>query len=86
MAEAHAKEDIAYKLNPKYKGVFRPNLSSNGPYNNCPTEMPMKKDDNDNITLETVVCSPLAILGKAGRYMSIDKGPIAVKRPKIRMR
>jgi uncharacterized protein YfiM (DUF2279 family) len=46
----------------------------------------MKKEDKDNITDATVVFNPFAMLGKAGRYMSIDKGPIADKRPRIRIR
>jgi hypothetical protein len=32
------------------------------------------------------VCKSPAILGKAGRYMSIDKGPKAVKLTKVRIR
>jgi len=48
--------------------------------------MPIKKEESDNITDATVVFKLLAISGKAGRYMSIDKGPIAVRKPSIRMR
>ena len=84
MAQPNAA--IAYKPNPKYNGVFRPNLSNKGPYNNCPTEIPTKKEDKDNITLETLVCKPSAMFGNAGKYISIDKGPIAVKRPKIKIK
>jgi len=38
------------------------------------------------MTDATVVFNPFAILGKAGRYMSIDNGPIADKRPRTRIR
>ena len=69
-----------------YKGFFLPNLSSNGPYNNCPTEMPTKKLDKESVTCATVVCNPLAISGNAGRYISIENGPIAERSPRIRMR
>ena len=48
--------------------------------------MPIKKDDNDSITEETDVCKPLAIAGNAGKYISIDNGPIAVSNPKISIR
>jgi hypothetical protein len=48
--------------------------------------MPIKKLDKDNVTLATEVFRLLAISGKAGRYMSIESGPIAVRKPRIRMR
>jgi hypothetical protein len=86
IAVAHAIDEIIYKPKPKYKGVLRPYLSNNGPYNNCPKEIPTKKEDKDNITFATVVCKLFAILGNAGRYMSIDNGPIEVSRTKIRIK
>ena len=86
IAVAHANDEIAYNAKPKYKGVLRPYLSNNGPYNNCPTEIPIKKEDKDNITDATVVFKPFAILGNAGRYISIDNGPIEVSKPKIRIK
>ena len=46
----------------------------------------MKKPDKERETLEAVVCKSLAIAGKPGRYMSIEKGPNAVKLPKMRIR
>jgi hypothetical protein len=49
-------------------------------------DIPIKKDDKESITEATVVLSPLAMLGKAGRYISIDKGPIAANSPKINIR
>lgn len=49
-------------------------------------EMPMKKLDSDNITRATVVFNPVAMAGKAGRYISIEKGPMAVSSPRMRMR
>jgi hypothetical protein len=69
-----------------YKGFFLPNRSSNGPYNNCPAEIPIKKLDSDSVTRATVVCRFFAISGKAGKYISIEKGPMAVSIPRIRMR
>ena len=46
--------------------------------------MPIKKLDSDSITRDTDVCSVFAISGNAGRYMSMEKGPIAVSRPRIK--
>ena len=86
MADAHATAEMAYKPSPKYKGVLRPNLSNNGPYKSWPIDMPMKKEDKDNITLDTEVFKFLAMLGKAGKYISIDNGPIDVSSPNIRIK
>jgi hypothetical protein len=74
---------MAYKPNPKYNGVLRPNLSNKGPYNNCPIEIPTKKEESESITLETDVFKFFAMLGKAGKYISMDKGPMEVRSPKI---
>ena len=46
----------------------------------------MKKLDRDNVTCATVVCNPLAISGNAGKYMSMEKGPMEVSKPSIRIR
>src|SRR5262245_50352348 len=70
---------------PAYKGFFLPKRSSSGPYNNCPKEMPMKKLDNERVTSATLVCKPFAMSGNAGRYISIENGPIAVSKPSIVM-
>jgi hypothetical protein len=48
--------------------------------------MPIKKLDSDSITCATVVFRPLAMAGNAGKYISIEKGPMAVSRPSMRMR
>jgi hypothetical protein len=75
-----------YAHKPMYKGFFLPNLSSMGPYNNCPTEMPMKKLDKERVTCATVECRLSAIAGNAGRYISIENGPIAESNPRISTR
>jgi len=49
------------------------------------TEIPIKKEESDSITAATVVFKLLAMSGKAGKYMSMDNGPIAVRRPSMRM-
>ena len=71
---------------PTYNGFFLPKRSSNGPYNNCPAEIPMKELDSDNVTCATVVCNPWAISGNAGKYISMEKGPMDVSNPRIRIR
>jgi hypothetical protein len=86
VVKKHPIEVKIYRVNPIYKGFFRPNLSSNGPYNSCPTDMPIKKLDNESETCAVVVCNDLAIAGKPGRYISIENGPIAVSAPNIRTR
>jgi hypothetical protein len=46
----------------------------------------MKKLDSDSVTCATVVCRFFAISGKAGKYISMEKGPMAVSKPRIRIR
>jgi hypothetical protein len=48
-------------------------------------DMPRKKLDRDSITLATLVSRLRAMSGKAGRYMSMENGPIADNRPKMMM-
>src|SRR5580693_706655 len=71
-----------YKTRPAYNGFFRPYRSISGPYNSWPTEMPTKKLDSDNATIAAVVPRLAAISSNPGRYMSMEKGPIAVSSPK----
>ena len=52
---------------------------------NCPAEMPMKKLDRDRVTFAMVVDNDRAMSGKPGRYMSMEKGPMAESSPSIRM-
>ena len=47
--------------------------------------MPIKKLDSDRATFGTVLCNAAAIAGNAGRYISIEKGPIAESRPRMRI-
>jgi hypothetical protein len=46
-------------------------------------EMPTKKEESESITLETDVFKFFAMLGNAGKYISMDKGPMDVSSPKI---
>src|SRR4051812_18474511 len=85
VAEAHPIEAIQYSNRPAYKGFFLPNRSSRGPYINCPSPVPIKKEDKESDILVTVVPMDLAMSGKPGRYISMEKGTMAVKRPSNKM-
>src|SRR5882757_7228363 len=47
--------------------------------------MPIKKLDRESVTSATVVFRDAAMAGKPGRYMSMEKGPMAESNPRIRM-
>ena len=47
--------------------------------------MPIKNEERESITDETGVCRSFAIPGKAGKYISMERGPIALNNPKIRI-
>ena len=47
--------------------------------------MPIKKLDRESETWATVVWRWVAISGKPGKYISIEKGPMAVSSPKMRI-
>src|SRR5690349_12846793 len=47
--------------------------------------MPIKKLDKDSVTFATVVCRSFAMSGKPGRYMSMEKGPMAESTPRMRI-
>ena len=46
----------------------------------------MKKLDKDRVTRATVVPRDPAICGNPGKYISMEKGPMADSSPRIRMR
>jgi hypothetical protein len=49
-------------------------------------EIPIKKEDKDKVTLSIELFNPAAIDGKAGKYMSIDSGPMADINPNIKIK
>jgi hypothetical protein len=71
---------------PTYNGFFLPYLSNRGPYISCPKEMPIKKEERESITEDTGVFKSFAMVGKAGKYISIESGPMELNNPRIRMR
>ena len=48
--------------------------------------MPIKNEERDSITEDTVVLRSFAMAGNAGKYMSIERGPIELNNPKMRIR
>lgn len=83
VAKAQPIDANKYMVSPAYKGFLRPYLSSKGPYNNCPNEIPIKKLDSERETCATVVFKSAAIAGNPGKYISIEKGPMADIIPRI---
>src|SRR4051812_16841846 len=82
-AKTQSKEDTAYSPRAICSGLFLPLLSLIGPTNNCPTAIPNKQAVRLSCAAEEVVLSSFVRLGKAGRYISMDNGPMAVIEPKI---
>ena len=48
--------------------------------------MPIKNEERDSITEDTGVFRSFAMVGKAGKYISIESGPMELNNPRIRMR
>lgn len=66
-------------------GFLLPYLSEIGPQNNCPIANPPRKVDRDICTLFISVFKSFAILGNAGKYMSIARGPSAVRLTSVKI-
>ena len=64
-------------LSAAINGSRRPKRSLSGPISNWPSARPATHAVNVSCTCEALASSPRAISGNAGRYMSIDSGPIA---------
>ena len=69
---------------PAISGVRRPRTSLSGPAITCPTATPMRHAVRVSCTWP-VRCSSSspAMAGSAGRYMSIERGPIADSAPRM---
>jgi hypothetical protein len=76
-------EASRYSTRPTYSGIFLPNLSSSGPQIIWPIHIPIKKLAKEYETMSTETLRSFAIAGKPGRYISMENGPIADKRPRI---
>jgi len=57
-------------------------MSDNGPQTSWHTPMAMKNVIRLNCTAASLVPRLAPIEGRAGRYMSMAKGPIAVSKPR----
>ena len=82
-AKKQPTDAMMYTAKPAYKGGLRPKRSNNGPYNSCPPANPIKKLESESATFAVVVFNDRAMLGKPGKYMSIENGDNAVKAPNI---
>ena len=63
----------------------RPSRSLSGPNSSCPSASPATQAVSVSWTADALVSSARAISGNAGRYMSIDSGPIALTDPRTTM-
>src|SRR4051812_27964600 len=63
----------------------RPSRSLSGPKKSCPSASPATQAVSVSWTADALVFSARAISGNAGRYMSIDSGPIALTDPSTTM-
>src|SRR5437899_2798471 len=70
---------------PASKGGLRPHRSERGPYTSCPAPNPRKKALSVNWTHLALAPKLSASVGKAGRYMSMDIGPKAVRAARKRV-
>ena len=66
---------------PMISGNLRPNRSASTPWVIWPTARPTNHAANVICAEPMGVCRPASIAGKAGRYMSVVSGPIAVRNP-----
>ncbi len=64
---------------------MRPHTSDNGPMNNCPKAIPKRKTVTEFSILTMGTSKYRAITGKAGRYISMDIDPMAVRMPSVRI-
>ena len=62
---------------------MRPQTSDNGPINNCPKAIPKRKIVTEFSIRTMGTLKYCAITGKAGRYISMDIEPIAVRMPNV---
>ena len=64
---------------------LRPSRSLSGPNTSCPSASPATHAVSVSWTDDALVSSARVISGNAGRYMSIDSGPIALTEPRTTM-
>jgi hypothetical protein len=80
-ASAQAIAPATKIVTPISSGARRPMRSDSGPQNSCPTPNPAKNAASVAVTDPCGACSPRAIAGRLGRYMSTASGPSAVRLP-----
>ena len=81
-ASEHSTEAAAYVISAASNGTRRPKRSLSGPITNWPRARPVTHAVNVSCTTESLASNSRASSGNAGRYMSIDSGPIAITDPR----
>ena len=83
VANEHIKEAAMKRIIDIMSGFFRPLMSLFGPIKICPIAKPISVAVKLNCTSDALVFSLLAISGRAGKYKSVQSGPMAAKQPNI---
>ncbi len=81
VVKASASDATTYIPRLNINGFFLPLISLRGPNISCPVARPIRHVVRLICTSDAVVLKSSATTGSAGRYMSIDIGPIAVNAP-----
>ena len=80
-AAAHATDSTTNATRPTSSGRRRPIPSLTGPATSWPTASPARHPDSVSCTSDCPACNAAAIVGVAGRYMSMASGPNAERPP-----
>ncbi|OHB54538.1 MAG: hypothetical protein A2Y12_12270 [Planctomycetes bacterium GWF2_42_9] len=81
-AVAQRKLAVTKISSPANKTGFRPNLSDSVPKMSRQTAKNAKKSTSDKLAVCVVIFQCFAIVGSAGRYISVAKGDVVDSRPK----
>ena len=74
---------MPYNTKLQSKGFLRPNLSLIGPKSKTPIAKNTLNTTSVMLTSDEVVFNSVAILGKAGRYISVASGAVMLNKVKI---
>ena len=83
-AKTHSTDATMCAASPASSGTRRPTASESGPISNWPSARPTSVPVSVSCTAVSVVCRPAVMAGRAGRYMSMVSGPIAINAPSTR--
>src|SRR5665648_895741 len=80
---AQSKDEKVKLTSPITRGIRRPCTSLCEPATNCPKARPSRQAVRLNWASDVLVCNSLVKIGRAGKYILIDKGPKADNKPNI---